>query len=151
MLKLAASLVAALVLFAACDTKVKQQQPPRIPEAEDDGLSRGDGADIAALPDAGSGVVEKKKLTPEERRERCCQQCATGLENDKTGDPPAKIPCQDFTVYVKSVCLKWFHDNPMMASEAKACLAEANAPSPFADTSGKPAASSGKPADPKGK
>ncbi|RLB65552.1 MAG: hypothetical protein DRI90_01735 [Deltaproteobacteria bacterium] len=152
MLKLAAPIIAALVLLNACDTKVQQQQPPRIPDAEDDGLASGDGADIAETPDAGSGVVEKKEVTAEERRRRCCQQCVTGLEKDKTGDAPDKIPCEDFTVHVKSVCLKWFHDNPMKASEAGACLAELDAkagggadkPSPFADTGAKPA-------DPKGK
>ena len=142
MLKLVAPLIAASLLLVACDTKVRQQQPPRIPDPENEALSSGEGEDIAALPDAGSGVVEKKTVTPEERRRRCCKQCVTGLENDKTGDAPEKIPCQDFTVYVKGVCLKWFHNNPMNAAEGKACLAEiegkAAGPSPFADTSAKP-------------
>jgi len=151
MLKLAAPIVAALVLFAACDTKVKQQAPPRIPDPEDESVSTGEDSDIQAIPDAGPGLVEEKEVTPEERRMRCCKQCLKGLEEDKTGDAPDKIPCQDFTVHVKNVCLKWFHENPMTAAEAKACVAEEksssaadlmNAPTP--EPSAKPPEAKGK-------
>lgn len=150
MLKLAAPIVAAVVLFVACDTAVKQQAPPRIPDPEDESLSSGEGADIQEAPDAGAGLVEKKDLTPEERRMRCCKQCVEGMDNDKTGDAPDKIPCQDFTVYVKNVCLKWFHDNPMTAADAKVCVADAKGTS-AADLMNAPADPSAKPADPKAK
>ncbi len=151
MLKLAAPIVAAVVLFVACDTKVKQQAPPRIPDADDEAMSSGEGADIQAAPDAGVELVEKKKVTPEERRMRCCKQCVEGLDNDKTGDPPEKIPCQDFTVYVKNVCLKWFHDNPMTAAEARVCVSEEKGTSAADLMSAPPADPSAKPATPKGK
>jgi len=137
MLKLVTSLMVALCLLSGCDTTVKQQAPPRIPDPEQDGAMSDEGADIAAEPEPAPVPVEHKKVTPEERRARCCKQCAAGFANDRTGDPATKIPCQDFTVDVKKTCLKWFHDNPMTAAQAKSCVAE---------TAGAAAASSTQPA-----
>ena len=120
--KLVVTFLVMVVVAFGCDTKVKQQRPPRIPDDPNEGM--GD-ADISEQPvDETVAPVEEKKTTPQQRRHRCCKQCQTGLEADKSGDAPDNIPCQDFTVHVKQVCLKWFHKNPMKASEAKACVDE---------------------------
>jgi hypothetical protein len=123
-----------VAIFASgvgCDAGVQQQKPPRIPD--DPGYSSD------SLPDAqpASDMTEeepdtiepskpepKKEVTPEERRQRCCGECVAGLKEDRTGDAPDKIKCQDFTVHVKNACQKWFHDNPMTAAEAQACVAQ---------------------------
>lgn len=144
MLKHVAGVLLTLCLLPGCDTAPKQKAPPRIPDPAEDSVMSDKGADMAAEPEEGPVPVEHKKLTPDEKRARCCQQCVKGFANDRTGDPPKKIPCQDFTVDVKKSCLKWFHDHPMNAAEAKSCAAEtggaAGAASAAPAASGAPAA-----------
>lgn len=120
----------AISAVAACDTKVQQQRPPRIADdPSEEALMSGDGTDMQADEvEQAAPVEEKKKTSQEERQRRCCTQCLDGLNADKSGDDPTGIPCQDFTVHVKNVCLKWFHANPMKASEAQACVDDAPPP-----------------------
>jgi hypothetical protein len=124
-----------LVGFLACDASVQQQKAPRIPDDPNyssDSLpddSKSSGSDIVAEEE---GPLEpKKETTPEERRQRCCEQCVSGYKQDKTGDAPEAIKCQDFVVQVKNACQKWFNDNPMSAADAYKCVGrEPDAPAP---------------------
>jgi hypothetical protein len=109
-----ASLAAGLLVLG-CDSKVQQVKPPRIADevpAE---------TDMAGEPeDKGSEVTAPSK---KEQKRLCCEQCQKALENDKSGDAPDKIPCQDFTADLDETCLRWFRENPMKADQAKACAA----------------------------
>ena len=122
--------LALLLALAAsgCDNKVRQAQPPRIPDDPSESALAEDG-DIAAQPEEIT-PVEVREPTAEEKRYQCCQECAAGLEADRSGDAPDAIPCEDFTVDVKERCRKWFLINPMKASEAKACVEQGPPPPP---------------------
>lgn len=116
-MKLLVTSVVSLGLFA-CAAKPKQAHAPT---AEELGLLEGGDSDIAAVEKGPKPVIKNEKQIKGE----CCQQCASGLEQDKTGDDPAKVPCADYTWVLKEECLAFFRKTPMMASEAKACAAEA--------------------------
>lgn len=114
--KLAFAFVALLVA-AGCDNKVRQQQPPRIPD-EDPASS-----DMGELEKKEIDVDETKEVkeTAEQKHSRCCGECAKALANDRSGDKPDKIPCADFTADLSEECLKHFRKKATMATEAKAC------------------------------
>lgn len=110
---LAASLLLGLVACAA--TKPKQANTPQADELRDSGES-----DMAAAEKGTKPVLKDAR----QLRSECCQQCASGLAQDKTGDDPAKVPCADYTWVLKEDCLAFFRKTPMTAADAKTCAAE---------------------------
>ena len=123
-MKLVASCLLALGLVA-CATKVKQANAPRAEDFAESGES-----DMAAAPEKGPKPVIK---SVDETRRTCCQQCASGLAEDKKGDDPTKVPCSDYTWVLKEECLDFFRKTPMMAAEAKTCAAEPAPKAPAKD------------------
>jgi hypothetical protein len=114
---LAASLLLGLVACAA--TKPKQANMPQADEFRDSGES-----DMAAAEKGTKPVIKDER----QQRSECCQQCASGLAQDKTGDDPAKVPCADYTWVLKEDCLAFFRKTPMTAADAKTCAAESASP-----------------------
>ncbi|MBM4356732.1 MAG: hypothetical protein FJ096_01345 [Deltaproteobacteria bacterium] len=96
----------------------------KAPTPEELGVAETGEADIASEEKALKPVI---KSTAEVKNE-CCQQCVSGLAQDKTGDDPAKVPCADYTWVLKEECLAFFRKTPMTAAEAKGCAAAAPAP-----------------------
>ncbi len=121
MVKLVASALF-LMIAIGCSPKVQQQRPPKI-EEEDDGIAAmGEGPDMAEEPTA-IEPAKAKKVDPAQVKAGCCSECVKALANDRSGDDPTKIPCADLTSDVSEKCVKWFRDNPVVASEAAACSA----------------------------
>jgi len=127
MLKFIAPTTIALLLLGACSTEMKQQRPPRIEGTDELSNFEDKGDDMQAEPveDDSAVPVEKKELTEDERRMRCCEACADAREKDRSPDAAEKIPCADYTADLKNVCRNWFLDHPMTAAEAQACVKEA--------------------------
>ena len=114
-----------MVMLAGCGD-VRQQQPPRVAdEPSESALARD--SDIQAVEDeAGTEPVEEADApepSAEDKKRECCKQCAQGMDKDRTGDPPEKIPCADFTADLDERCRKYFVKSPMTAAEAKSCVA----------------------------
>ena len=119
-----ATLLLPLAASAGCDTKVKQKQPPRIPddsETGDDSASITD-SDMAAVEPKTVEVDETEEKTPEEQKLACCQECVAGVEADTSGDPPGALNCQMLTDHVSARCINWMATNPMTGQEAKDCV-----------------------------
>jgi len=107
-----------LGLVATGCGKVKQKQPPRIP---DDAASSSDLDD----PDAEGSPVPVENPEPEiDRRAQCCQQCVDKLGENTSGDPPGAIPCKSLSV--EPGCIVWFDGHPMNGKEAQACVSESD-------------------------
>lgn len=121
-MKLVACCVVALAV-TACSTKVKQARSPIMEE-----YGNASESDMAAAPEKGPAPVIRNDA---QIRTECCQQCVDGLAqdkmaaSDKSGNAAAKIPCADYTWVLKEECLAFFRKTPMMASEAKVCVAPA--------------------------
>lgn len=115
MMKLVSGIMGTILAFAcACGgTQVKQKS------SDDSDLFKESGdTDMAAEPEK---ELKPHIVTKEQRKGLCCAACDKAIANDRTGDSPDKIPCADFTAELGEECLKYFSDNPIMASEAKAC------------------------------
>jgi len=105
-----------LLWFGACaTTKPKQANAPQVDEFRDSGES-----DMAAVEKGTKPILKDVR----QLRGECCQQCLSGLAEDKTGDDPAKVPCADYTWILKEDCLAFFRKTPMTAADAKTCAAE---------------------------
>ena len=113
-------------LLSGCDTRVRQAQPPKIADLPEEAEGE---SDIAAEPKEGPKPVI---LSAEDKKRVCCEECASAMANDKTGDAPENVPCVDFTAELKEECLNHFRDQPMTAAEAQKCAA-APKPEPAAD------------------
>lgn len=113
-MKPALALAFALGLFA-CATQPKQANTPQADEFRDSG-----DADMAAIEKGPKPMIKDERQT----RAECCQQCVSGIAQDKSGDDPAKVPCVDYTWVLKEECLAYFRKTPMMAADAKTCAAE---------------------------
>lgn len=118
--------LALLLLVSSC-SDVKQQQPPRIPddameEPSDSGdMDGGESKTIEVSKDDGP------KETPAQKRQKCCQQCVDGIEDDTSGDPPGAIPCTKLTSKMEAGCVVWHDKNPMTGGEAQVCAEDAPA------------------------
>jgi hypothetical protein len=114
---LAAGLVLGMMAAIGCDTEVRQQRPPRIPdESEAD-------SDIQAEPEPGPVPEVVKEPSAADKKLECCNQCLKGHDKDRTGDAAENIPCADFTADLDERCRKYFVASPISAAEAKICVA----------------------------
>ncbi len=121
------------ILSVASCSGVKQQQPPRIPEADatSDGMGASDATDDMDTGEEDTLDVVKDdapKETKAQKRMKCCQQCVAGIEDDKSGDPPGAIPCTKLTSKMTARCVVWFDKHPTTGKEAQECVEEAAKP-----------------------
>lgn len=96
-----------------CGAQPKQVAPPPILDSGGEDIAPEEETVLepdAKMPDEMSG---------EEKKTDCCAQCVKGLADDRTGQPPDKIPCADFTAVLEEFCLDYFRKSPHMASECK--------------------------------
>ena len=97
--------------------KVKQAQPPRIPDDEPSASDLAEPEPEAPLP-----VEEEAPEDPEATKKKCWQQCVDGLADDTSGDPPGALSCTTLTSKMEPSCLVWFDANPTTAKEAQSAL-----------------------------
>jgi hypothetical protein len=107
-----------------------QQKPPRIPDDTESAMteSAGDSGDM----DSGEeGSIEPAAATaeetPEQKRQKCCQECVDGLAKDESGDPPGAINC---STLVGPGCVLFLEKSPMTGGEAQKCIEAAGSEAP---------------------
>jgi hypothetical protein len=117
-------LAASFLVLGACDTKVRQQRPPAIPD-EDPSESSSDIAPEESPTVPTADVVDEEQESTDPRT-KCCRQCVDGIARDTSGDPPGALNCATMED-IDSSCVLFFDKNPMTGGEAQKCLAEAPA------------------------
>jgi hypothetical protein len=105
----------------ACDTKVRQQRPPEIPDDDPSGSDMAPD-EPSTVPAAGPAEQEDEEPSVDTRT-KCCQQCVEGVASDTSGDPPGALNCATFP-NVDSSCVLFFDKTPMTGGEAQKCVAE---------------------------
>ena len=105
-----------VVSLVGCGGKVKQQQPPRIPDEAESDMPSGSN-DIVPSEPVAEGPVEEPEETVDERT-KCCNECAEGYANSGSSDPAGAVNCTSMTT---TSCVLWFEKNPMTAGEAQKC------------------------------
>lgn len=90
--------------------------PPKQAEVAD--VDKESGVDMAS-PDDASGAPADTGGDQDEMRTKCCAECKTGADKDRTGASKDTIPCADFTDTLSPWCLEYFRSHSVMASKCE--------------------------------
>ena len=96
--------------------------PPKQAEVAD--VDHGSGEDMAPSEDAllsepAAAAPVDTGGGPEEMHTKCCVECKSGADKDRTGASKDTIPCADFTDTLSPWCLEHFRSHPTMASKCE--------------------------------